>query len=84
MDQYDVAKRILTSVTKKTDVGVYDASWHAANGKFKGGTNLVFNLKNGGVGVGKINPSVPKSWIALMNSYKAQIIKGTLKVPANL
>ena len=84
VDEYGVAKRILTSATKKTDVGVYDTVLAAANGTFKGGTNLVFNLKNGGVGVGKINPSVPKSWIALMNAYKAQIIKGTLKVPANL
>ena len=56
----------------------------AANGKFKGGTNLVFDLKNGGVGVGKINPSVPKAWITLMNAYKAKIIAGTLKVPASL
>ena len=28
-------------------------------GKFAGGTDLVFNLKNNGVGVGKINPAVP-------------------------
>jgi basic membrane protein A len=84
VDEYGVAKRILTSATKKTDVGVYDTVLAAANGTFKGGTNLVFNLKNGGVGVGKINPSVPKAWIALMNAYKAQIIKGKLKVPANL
>jgi basic membrane protein A and related proteins len=83
-DEYGVAKRILTSATKKTDVGVYDTILAAANGTFKGGTNLVFNLKNGGVGVGKINPSVPNSWITLMNAYKAKIINGTLKVPSTL
>ena len=44
----------------------------------------VFNLKNGGVGVGKINPAVPAAYIKLMNSYKAKIIAGTLKVPAAL
>ena len=28
-------------------------------GKFKGGTDVLFNLKNNGVGVGKISPKVP-------------------------
>ena len=44
----------------------------------------MFNLKNGGMGVGRISPSVPASWITLMNSYKAKIIAGTLKVPTAL
>jgi basic membrane protein A len=83
-DEFSVASRILTSALKKTDVGVYDTIAGAAKGKFKGGQDLLFNLKNNGVGVGKISPKVPKSWIKLMNSYKAQIIKGKLKPPACL
>jgi len=83
-DEYSVASRILTSALKKTDVGVYDTIVGAANGKFKGGKDLVFNLKNNGVGVGKTSPKVPKSWIKLMNSYKTKIIKGKLKPPAVL
>jgi basic membrane protein A and related proteins len=83
-DEYNDAKRILTSATKHTDTGVYDTVTQAAAGNFKGGTDLVFNLKNNGVGVGKINPAVPSSWITLMNSYKAKIIAGTLKVPTAL
>ncbi len=50
-DEYKVAKRILTSALKKTDVGVYDTIVSAANGHFKGGKDLLFNLKNNGVGV---------------------------------
>jgi basic membrane protein A len=83
-DEYGVAKNILTSAIKKTDVGVYDAVRSAAKGKFRGGTDLLLNLKNNGVGVGKISPKVPKSWIALMNTYKSQIISGKLKPPATL
>ena len=83
-DEYGDAKRVLTSATKKTDVGVYNTVTSAAAGQFKGGTDLVFNLKNHGVGVGRINPVVPASWIKLMNSYRAQIIAGTLKVPTGL
>jgi basic membrane protein A len=69
---------------KRVDNGVYQAIEQAKAGKFKGGTDLVFNLKNGGMGVGKINPAVPSSFITLMNQYKAQIIAGKLKPPASL
>jgi basic membrane protein A len=83
-DEYGVAKNILTSATKKTDVGVehaIDASFH---NKFPGGTDILLNLKNDGVGVGTISPKVPKAWIDLMNNYKQQIISGKLKPPATL
>jgi basic membrane protein A len=83
-DEYNDAKRILTSAVKKTDIGVYDAVTQAAAGKFQGGQDLLLNLKNNGVGVGRINPSVPKSWITLMNSYRAKIVSGKLKVPSAL
>jgi basic membrane protein A and related proteins len=83
-DEYSVANRILTSALKKTDVGVYNTILAASKGHFKGGKDLLFNVKNNGVGVGKISPKVPKSWIKLMNTYKAKIIAGKLKPPAVL
>ena len=84
VDQYNDSARVLTSGVKRVDNGVYQAIQQAQAGKFQGGSDLVFNLKNGGMGVGKINPSVPKAWITLMNAYKAKIINGTLKVPTGL
>lgn len=81
-DEYKVASRILTSALKQTGTGVYDTIKAAKSGHFKGNKNLLFNLKNNGVGVGKISPKVPKSWIKLMNGYKTKIIKGKLKPPA--
>jgi basic membrane protein A len=83
-DEYNDAKRILTSATKHTDTGVYDTIIAAAGGKFTGGKDILFDLKNNGVGVGRITPDVPKAWITLMNTYKAKIIAGKLKVPATL
>src|SRR5207248_2982998 len=67
VDQYNVAGHVLTSAIKRVDNGVYDAIKQVQAGKFAGGSDLVFNLKNGGMGVGKINPAVPASAIALMN-----------------
>jgi basic membrane protein A and related proteins len=83
-DEYHDAKRILTSATKHTDTGIYDTITSFAVGKFKGGKDILFDLKNNGVGVGRINPAVPKAWITLMNGYKAKIIAGKLKVPSTL
>jgi basic membrane protein A len=84
VDQYKLGKRVLTSGTKHVETGVFGVAQQEQQGKFRGGTDLNFDLKNGGVGVGKINPSVPASYIKLMNSYKAKIIAGTLKVPSAL
>src|SRR6185295_6723994 len=55
VDQYNLAKRVLTSGVKRVDVGVFSAIKQAQAGKFEGGHDLLFNLKNGGMSVGKIN-----------------------------
>ena len=83
-DQYRDAKRVMTSGVKRVDNGVYQAIQKAKNGGFRKGGNLLFNLKNGGMGVGKTNPAVPKAYIKLMNQYKARIIAKKLKVPTKL
>ena len=83
-DQYNDAQRGLTSGVKRVDNGVFQASQQVTQGKFKGGDNLLFNLKNGGMDVGKINPAVPKAFIDKMNALKQKIISGQVKVPATL
>jgi basic membrane protein A and related proteins len=83
-DQYNDAKRVMTSGVKRVDVGVFDAIKAVQDGKFKGGSDLLFNLKNDGMSVGKINPAVPQKFIDEMNKYKQQIISGQLKVPSAL
>jgi basic membrane protein A len=83
-DQYNDAKRVLTSGVKRVDNGVYQAIEQVKAGKFQGGSDLLFNLKNGGMAVGKINPAVPSSYITLMNQYRTKIINGSLKVPTSL
>jgi basic membrane protein A and related proteins len=81
-DEYNVAPgHILTSALKKTDVGVYNTIKGAVTKTFQGGKDLLFNLKNNGVGVGKISPAVQTAWKNLMLQYKQQMINGTLKPP---
>jgi basic membrane protein A len=81
-DEAAVANNVLTSALKKTDVGVKTAVLAAFHKTWKGGKNFNLNLKNGGVGIGAIDPSVPAAWKNLMNKYKKQIITGQLHPPA--
>ncbi|HKT44592.1 MAG TPA: BMP family ABC transporter substrate-binding protein [Gaiellaceae bacterium] len=81
VDQYSLAKNVLTSALKRVDVGIFTAIKQAKAGQFKGGTDLLFDMKNNGVGVGKISPKVPKAFVAKMNALKAKLISGAVKVP---
>jgi basic membrane protein A and related proteins len=83
-DQYKDSARVLTSGVKRVDLGVFNVIKATKNGKFKGNRDLQFTLKNGGMSVGKINPTVPKKFITAMNKIKAKIIAGKLHVPTKL
>src|SRR6185436_7843640 len=54
-DQSYLGPHILSSALKKVDVAVLDAIKRAQAGDFKGGTNVIATVKNGGVGIGKIS-----------------------------
>ncbi|HXY86764.1 MAG TPA: BMP family ABC transporter substrate-binding protein [Gaiellaceae bacterium] len=84
-DQSFLGTYILTSAVKRVDIGIEKAVTQAKAGKFKGGTNLVFNLKNNGVALGKISPKLPKALKAAVLKKLAVlrkgIISGKIKVP---
>jgi basic membrane protein A and related proteins len=77
-DQSFLGPHILTSAVKRVDTAVFDAIKLVVDGKFKGG-NIVFGLKDNGVGVGKISPRVPKSEVAKVMQIRADIIAGKIK-----
>jgi basic membrane protein A len=69
---------VLTSATKHVDVAVYKAIESVVHGKFKGG-NVVYGLKDNGVGLGKINPSVPQSEVQQVDKLRQEIVSGKIK-----
>ena len=77
-DQSFLGPHILTSAVKRVDTAVFDAIKLVVDGKFKGG-NIVFGLKDNGVGIGKISPKVPQSEVAKINQVRADIISGKIK-----
>ena len=78
VDQSYLGPHILTSAVKRVDTAVFLAIKSVVDGTFKGG-DIVFGLKQNGVGIGKISPKVPKSEVAAVNKVRAEIISGKIK-----
>src|SRR5438105_3851210 len=77
-DQSFLGPQILTSATKHVDQAVYLTIQDVMSGKFRGGRNAVFGLKDNGVGLGRISPRVPKADVTKLDKIRAQIAKGSL------
>jgi basic membrane protein A and related proteins len=87
-DQSFLGNHVLTSATKKVDVSVYDtiADYKRTRAKFKGATDKIYTVKNGGVGYGKLSSKLPAS---VRGQYKKstdalakRIASGKLKPPS--
>jgi basic membrane protein A and related proteins len=78
-DQSFLGPHILTSAVKRVDAAVYLAVKSVVDGKFKGGSNAVFGLKDNGVALGKISARVPASEVSKIQKIRADIIAGKIK-----
>jgi basic membrane protein A and related proteins len=86
-DQSFEGKHVLTSATKKVDFAVYTTIQQTLQGKFKGGRDGLFNVKNGGVGYGKVSTKAPKrgALIAKLKATSKAIASGKIKgIPRKL
>ena len=63
-DQAYLGPFMLTSALKLVDKAVMDLTRLASKGKLKTQRDYVYNLKNGGVGLGTVNKKVPKAFVA--------------------
>jgi basic membrane protein A and related proteins len=87
-DQSYLGTHMLTSATKKVDVGVFDTiKAYKANPKgFKGGIDVTFSVKNGGVGYGKLSSKLSKADRTFITkkvtAIKKLIAAGKIKPPA--
>jgi basic membrane protein A len=77
-DQAYLGDHILTSAQKKVDVAVFDAIKRAQDGKFKGGTDVIHTVANGGVGLGKIGPA-GQQYADQVKQIQDQIVSGEIK-----
>jgi basic membrane protein A len=77
-DQSYLGPQVLTSALKRVDTSVYATIKQVLDGKFKGGADSVFSLKNDGVGLGKISPKVPKADVQKVREIEKQIKAGKI------
>jgi basic membrane protein A and related proteins len=77
-DQSFLGPHVLTSATKHVDQAVFLTIKDVIAGKFQGGRNAIFGLKDNGVGLGKISPKVPRADVAAVDKIRAQIASGGL------
>jgi basic membrane protein A and related proteins len=77
-DQGYLGPHILTSALKKVDVAVFQAVKRAQEGKFKGGTDVVSTVANGGVGLGKLSAEGQK-YADQIKEIRDKIASGQIK-----
>jgi len=79
-DQAYLGSHILTSAVKKVDVAVFDTIKNAQANQFKGGADTVFDVKSGGVGIGKISAKGAE-FQDQVKKVQSDIESGSLNVP---
>jgi len=79
-DQAYLGDQIITSAEKKVDVAVHTEIKDTQDGKFAGGTNTTFDLKNDGVGIGKTNSNGAK-YTDQVAAVAAKIKAGSITPP---
>jgi basic membrane protein A and related proteins len=77
-DQSFLGPHVLTSATKHVDQAVFLTIKDVIAGKFRGGRNAIFGLKDNGVGLGKISPKVSMSDVAAVEKIRNEIASGKL------
>jgi basic membrane protein A len=81
IDQSFLGPHILTSAVLAFDVGVFRAIGRLVAGKFTTGGDTLYDLRNGGVGLGRISPAVPASFLHDLAKVRRAIVAGKIRVP---
>lgn len=83
MDQSKLAPdHTLSSMIKRVDVAVYDITKDVKDGKFEGGKEIQFGLKEEGVGIAEnTDRHVSADILKKVDEYKDKIVAGEMKVP---
>ncbi len=76
-DQAYLGDQVMTSALKKVDQAVFDSVKGVQDDTYKGGDNTIFDVKSGGVGIGKTNAEGAK-YAAQVQEIQDKIASGEL------
>ena len=82
-DQAYLGPQVMTSALKKIDAAVVETVQAAQKGQMKVGGDQVFDLKDGGTGIGKTNSTGAK-YMDAVDKAKQQILAGKIKIPTTV
>jgi basic membrane protein A len=77
-DQSFLGEHIIASALKKVDVSVFSVIEDVHHDRFEGGQNSVFDVSNGGVGIGGISAQVPKDIVDKVRAVEKRMAAGEL------
>jgi basic membrane protein A len=80
-DQSYLGPHILTSAVLRLDDGVVTVVRRFLRGTLAANRNSVFNLRNHGVGLGRISPKVERPFLRRLEKIRKAIIAGRIRVP---
>jgi basic membrane protein A len=77
-DQSFLGDHVLTSAQKGVDAAVFLTIESIQEGSWSGGGNSTFGLKEDGVGLGTVSPTVPQEDVDKVDEIEAMIAKGEI------
>jgi basic membrane protein A len=83
-DQSNLGPSILTSVIKREALGIVKAITAIHRHRVPASRALIFDAANGGVGLGKISPRMPRSLVRRLDRIRADIAAGKIEIPSAL
>jgi basic membrane protein A len=84
VDQSHLGRHMLTSAVKRMDVAVFDTIEELARGTLETARTSRFSLRNDGVGLGAINPAVPRALLAEIEDVRAEIVAGKIPIAGSV
>jgi len=78
-DQSYLGPQMLSSELKKVDIAVYATINALVHDRFKANGNATFTAANGGIGIGKISPKVPRNIVNQVLAVKKKMAEGKIR-----
>lgn len=81
IDQAFLGDHVLTSAMKRVDVAVFETAKSVVEGTYKGGRDVLFDVRNEGVGLGEINAEVPEPVVTEIEGVIEEMKAGEIEPP---
>jgi basic membrane protein A len=79
VDQSALGRHVLTSAVKDVGLMLYKTIEQVVQGRFEGGRDALYGLREGGLRLGRVSPGVPRAVITQTRRIERDIASGRIK-----